>query len=148
MQFATFEETDEYEEPFLGLAERDYLKIVEILVLAVVAILVILLVLRPLVSRIFAAVPAAAGAAVSLEGPGGQPMLTGPEGEPIQGAAADGTNLLPEVEEESEFDAMIDLNQVEGRVKASSVKKIGEIVDKHPDEALTILRGWMGESSI
>ncbi len=149
MQFATFEETDEYEEPFLGLAERDYLKIVEILVLAVVAILVILLVLRPLVSRIFAAVPAAAGAAVALEGPGGQPMLTGPGGEVIPGASADGTNLLPEVEEEeSQFDAMIDLNKVEGRVKASSVKKIGEIVDKHPDEALTILRGWMGESSI
>jgi len=38
---------------------------------------------------------------------------------------------------------MIDLQQVEGRVNASSVKKVGEIVDKHPDEALSIIRGWL-----
>jgi len=28
-------------------------------------------------------------------------------------------------------------------VKASSVNKVGEIVDKHPEEALSILRAWM-----
>jgi flagellar M-ring protein FliF len=38
---------------------------------------------------------------------------------------------------------MIDLAQVEGRVKASSIKKIGEIVEKHPEEAVAIMRSWM-----
>jgi flagellar M-ring protein FliF len=38
---------------------------------------------------------------------------------------------------------MIDLNQVEGRVRASSIKKIGEIVDRHPEEAVNIMRSWM-----
>ena len=38
---------------------------------------------------------------------------------------------------------LIDIDRVEGRVKASSVKKVGEIVDKHPDEALSIIRAWM-----
>jgi flagellar M-ring protein FliF len=38
---------------------------------------------------------------------------------------------------------MIDIGQVEGRVAASSIKKIGEIVDKHPDEAVAIIRAWM-----
>jgi flagellar M-ring protein FliF len=28
-------------------------------------------------------------------------------------------------------------------VKASSVRKVGEIVDKHPGEALSIIRAWM-----
>jgi flagellar M-ring protein FliF len=42
-----------------------------------------------------------------------------------------------------EIDQMIDLNKVEGRVRASSVRKIGEIVDKHPDEAVTIIRNWL-----
>jgi flagellar M-ring protein FliF len=38
---------------------------------------------------------------------------------------------------------MIDLSAVEGQVRASSVTKIGEIIDKHPDEALSILRTWL-----
>jgi flagellar M-ring protein FliF len=38
---------------------------------------------------------------------------------------------------------MIDIDKVEGRVKASSIRKIGEIVDKHPEEALSIIRNWM-----
>jgi len=38
---------------------------------------------------------------------------------------------------------LIDIDRVEGRVKASSVKKVGEIVEKHPEESLAILRSWM-----
>ena len=45
--------------------------------------------------------------------------------------------------EDEGFDEMIDLDRVEGRVKASSVKKVGEIVSKHPEEAVAILRNWM-----
>ena len=41
--------------------------------------------------------------------------------------------------------APIDINKVAGRVKASSAKKIGEIIESHPDESLAILRGWMAE---
>ena len=32
---------------------------------------------------------------------------------------------------------------VEGRVKASSIQKVGDIVDKDPDGALNIVRDWM-----
>ena len=42
---------------------------------------------------------------------------------------------------------MITLKQVEGRVRASSLKKIGEIVEKHPDEAVNIIRNWMYQES-
>ncbi len=42
--------------------------------------------------------------------------------------------------------ALIDTNKVAGRVKASSAKKIGEIIESHPDKSLAILRGWMAES--
>lgn len=38
---------------------------------------------------------------------------------------------------------MIDVNQIEGRVRASSLKKVGELVEHHPDEAVSIMRGWM-----
>ena len=44
-------------------------------------------------------------------------------------------------------DQMIDISQVEGRVKASSIRKIGEIVEKHPEEAVSIVRNWMYQDS-
>ena len=38
---------------------------------------------------------------------------------------------------------MLDISQVEGRVQASSLKKIGDIIEKHPEEAVSIIRSWM-----
>ena len=134
--------------PMFGLHKADYIKIAEIMVLALVALLVILLVLRPLVNRLFAiqlAQPNQAAGDVVV-GPQGQPMLAGPDGAPV----GEGEQVaLPGVEgaDEDDPDSMIDLSKVEGRVKASSVKKMGEIIDKHPDEAVSILRGWMAEGS-
>ena len=46
-------------------------------------------------------------------------------------------DLLEQLEE------LIDIAKVEGRVKASSVKKIGEIIDQHPEEAVGIIRAWL-----
>jgi flagellar M-ring protein FliF len=38
---------------------------------------------------------------------------------------------------------LINIDRIEGRVKASAVKKVGEIVDKHPEQALSVIRSWM-----
>ena len=42
-------------------------------------------------------------------------------------------------------EAMIDIQQFEGRIRAraSSVNKIGELIEKHPEKALAILRTWI-----
>jgi flagellar M-ring protein FliF len=122
-------------ELFFGFDKNDLLRIAEILVLSIVAVLVILLVVRPLVTRFFEALPAAGAAAREgrLLADGGAPALAGPA--PMPGELAPG--------EEGDLDEMIDLERVEGRVKASSVKKVGEIVEKHPEEALSIVRAWM-----
>ncbi len=82
-----------------------------------------------------------------MEGGGGQltdetmarPALAGPQME--EATMALGPSQSEVVAEE--IDAMIDISKVEGRVRASSVKKIGEIVDKHPDEAVAIIRNWL-----
>ena len=50
-------------------------------------------------------------------------------------------------EGEEEFETMIDIAQVEGRVKASSLRKIGEIIEKHPEEAVSILRTWITQDN-
>ena len=133
MKFADPLVADEPEmELFFGLDKNDLLRMAEILVLSIVAILVILLVVRPLVSRAFEAMPAVAAgvgeAALLSDQSSGAPALTGPD-----------------VAEEDSYDELIDIDRVEGRVKASSVKKVGEIVEKHPEEALAIVRSWMYE---
>ena len=130
---------------FLGISKEEFMQLAEILVLAVVGLLVILMVVRPVLTRLFESMPTAlaggpAGALGDQEGVA-LAQLTGPE------ATADMAELLEEdeeeVEDESLLDQMIDINQVEGRVRASSLKQIGEIVDKHPEEAIAIVRNWM-----
>ncbi len=134
MKFAEFEAPEEELELFFGMGKNDILRVVEILVLSIVAILVILLVVRPLLSRAFEALPSAQEAAERLLADQGRaPALTGPA-----------ARVPAETEEDEEqFEELIDIDRVEGRVKASSVKKVGEIVEKHPEEALAILRSWM-----
>ena len=130
---------------FLGISKEEFMQLAEILVLAVVGLLVILLVVRPVLTRLFESMPTAlaGGPAGALGDQDGVSLaqLTGPE------ATADMAELLEEDEEDEEddslLDQMIDINQVEGRVRASSLKQIGEIVDKHPEEAIAIVRNWM-----
>ena len=117
-------------ELFFGLDKNDLLRMAEVLVLSIVAILVILLVVRPLVSRAFESIPSAAAA--------GERLLTD------QAAALTAPGIPSEVMVgEERFEELIDIDRVEGRVKASSVKKVGGLVEKHPEEALSILRSWM-----
>ena len=117
-------------ELFFGLDKNDLLRMAEVLVLSIVAILVILLVVRPLVSRAFESIPSAAAA--------GERLLTD------QAAALTAPGIPSEVTVgEERFEELIDIDRVEGRVKASSVKQVGGLVEKHPEEALSILRSWM-----
>ena len=117
-------------ELFFGLDKNDLLRMAEVLVLSIVAILVILLVVRPLVSRAFESIPSAAAA--------GERLLT------AQAGALTAPGIPSEVTVgEERFEELIDIDRVEGRVKASSVKKVGGLVEKHPEEALSIVRSWM-----
>ncbi|MCC6470705.1 MAG: flagellar M-ring protein FliF [Alphaproteobacteria bacterium] len=135
---------DEVSDLLFGFTRAELLRLGEVVILSIVGLLALLLVVRPLLARLFDAIKAGpataalpgmpgvagrlagpAGMAGAIAGPGG--MMVGPDGAPIA------------VDEES----MIDISSIEGRVKASSLKKIGEIVEKHPEEAVSIVRNWM-----
>ncbi|RDD63639.1 flagellar basal-body MS-ring/collar protein FliF [Ferruginivarius sediminum] len=135
----------------LGLREEQLMRAAELIVLGIVAVLILLLVVRPLVSRLLdasLAQPAAAGAGAG----GGDPMLSdqseaypqlaGPTSVPTTQAASNIPDFGADDDEE-EGEQLIDLNKVEGRVRASSVRKIGEIVENHPEEAVSIIRNWL-----
>lgn len=138
---------------FLGLEKSDLIHIGETVTLAVVALLVILLVVRPLMFKLLegGGAPMAADAAALLgdAGMAARPQLPAPAG--MQSAAvpalAQQAVLPVPVPRPPGLDQMIDIGQVEGRVAASSIKKIGEIVDKHPEEAVAIVRSWMYQAT-
>jgi flagellar M-ring protein FliF len=148
MRFAAIEDEwpEEATRPLFGLSKNDYFRIAEILVLGIVAMLVILLVVRPLMARVFEALPSPRPEAggqemLSDQSHGPAPALAAPApGGPAVGAGAAG-------ETQSSLEQMIDINQVDGRVRASSLKKIGEIVERHPDETVSIIRNWLFQES-
>jgi flagellar M-ring protein FliF len=138
------EELPPAEEPFLGLVKDDYWRIAQFGGLGVIALLLIFFVMRPLIAALVSP-PQGAGALASqaIAGPAGAPAaIAGPAGT----VALAGPAGAPQIAGPSQ-QAMIDIAQVEGQVKESSVRKVGEIVGKHPDEAASILRQWLHETA-
>lgn len=134
-----------------GFAREELLRLSELLVLGVVAVLILLLVVRPLLMRILdsSADSQAAQtrllshqqqARAALVAPGGSVPAVAEPGAPHPSPDDPGTA-------DDKRDLMIDLNKVEGRVRVSSIRKVGEIVDRHPEEAVAIVRNWLYQDS-
>ncbi|HUO01689.1 MAG TPA: flagellar basal-body MS-ring/collar protein FliF, partial [Rhizomicrobium sp.] len=125
--------------PLLGLDAAYWFKIIEAAIMCVTALLIGLFVARPLINRMFAPNPAAGPLAL----PGMVPVagaLPAPAGAPAGAIATDASGqqvLLPPPQ------PGIDISRIEGQVRESSVKKIGEVVSAHPEEALAIIRTWL-----
>lgn len=154
MKFAEPEDLTASDGTLFGLDKTDMMRLAELLVLSVVAALVLLLVVRPLLSRLLA-MPAAAPGNVALAGVGDGQLALPPGAAAalaIPGPAGGDPGIpgLPQPQSPSEaaaiaaeIDQMIDLNQVEGRVRASSIRKISDLVDQHPEQAVNLIRQWV-----
>ncbi len=143
MQFARIADGEDISLSFWDKMDfNQYIKIAETLVLSMVGLLVLLLVVRPMMNKLLEPAPEAANAENSdlmLAASGLAPALEAPDGGTMP--------ALANRKGGSEDEEMIDLDRVEGKIKASSVKKIGEIIDKHPEEAMQIIRGWIYETT-
>jgi len=142
------EPLEEIEEPFLGLTKADYFRMGETLVLALISLLVLMLVVRPLIRGILN--PAAAADQLALAGVDGElgsAALLGVDGQAQLPApnGGEGGEASDEADGKSAIEQMIDIAQVEGKVKESSINKVGELVVNHPDETMSILRSWLHE---
>jgi flagellar M-ring protein FliF len=143
-------ELTEEKEPLLGLRKSDYMRIGETVGLLLVALLTMLFVVRPMLNRVLNPAQPALGSAPA-------PLIAGPQAaqlpQPASGGAqapaalAHGGAPLALPGTQPGPGSMIDIAQVEGQVKESSVRKVGEIVGKHPDEAISIVRNWLYQGS-
>lgn len=110
----------------------EIMRLAEKLGMLLLAILVLLVIVRPMVKTLLDAKP-------QLEKEGAAAALSGP----TPSAIAQQLEAAEQAMEEGTQESMIDLNRVDGRVKASSLKKMGEIIEKHPEEAVAIIRQWI-----
>ena len=143
MQFARMDETTAAgtaaPKPLLGLDSSYWFKIIEAAIMCVTALLIGLFVAKPLINRMFAAQAAAGGGATAL---GHTSPVAGSLPAPADGVVVaqtqDGTPVgLPAPK------SSIDVSRIDGQVRESSIKKVGEVVTAHPEEALAIIRTWL-----
>jgi flagellar M-ring protein FliF len=80
-----------------------------------------------------AALPAPAGAPALGDGSAGTPAL--------------GTAAAPLALGSGGSDSMINIAQIEGQMRASSIRRVAELAEKHPEEAVSVVRGWMAQES-
>lgn len=167
MQFVEIEMEDGTKDEIMGFNKDDLLDTAQVIAVAIMIILVVLLLLQPMVNRMLEATEEEAagdytandmaaagllqgGATQAIAGPGvatttiigedGTPMLVPADenGVAIEGAAPIGSGGA---------DELIDMRSVEGKVKRSTVKKVEDIVDNYPTEAVAVIRGWMSNES-
>ncbi len=116
--------------------KNDVMRGAELVVMAGVAGLIVFFVIKPMLKV------SAGGGGAMVTALTATPRI-GPDGQPAVGALAyegGGQLALPSP------DDRIDIAKIEGQVKASSVKRVSEFVDRHPDESVAILRSWLHES--
>jgi flagellar M-ring protein FliF len=124
--------------PLLGLDASYWFKIIEASIMCLTALLIGLFVARPLIGRMFAPNPPSQPVQLTGTSPvvGALPAPGQATGAALQEAGPAPLRILP-------AQPGIDLSQIEGQVRDSSVKKIGEVVNAHPEEALAIIRTWL-----
>jgi flagellar M-ring protein FliF len=141
---------------YLQFTKDDIMGAAEKGVMALLGLIVLFLVVRPLVRRIITPEGAQAGAAGvagvagalgagahdgSIPGTGGG-TITSSGGANISIVGGDEAVAIS-----NRTSAMIDVAKVQGQVHAQSVQKVGELAEKNPHEAVSIIRSWLHEDA-
>lgn len=133
------------EESFFEKFKLEIQSVTQTLIISVVAVLAILLVLRPAVSKMAKQVQPpserVAGEMAMLQG--GAAPAAGRIASPESGgggAPAGGFDGPP-------VDEIINVANIKGGMKSSSMSKINEIVEKYPEETMGVLRQWILKQS-
>lgn len=147
--------------PLLGLSKSDIVRLGQTAVFGVLALLALLLVLRPMVNRLtfkselsslssniednlfdttksnlseYARHQTSLNAETSGDA---YPVSTEPMHK-IEGSAA-----IAMLEDAS----MANIVNVEGKLMTSSIRRVADLIDKHPEESLSIMRSWMHQEA-
>ncbi len=131
----------------LAFLQNDLQSVIQVLIMGLVSMMVILMVIRPLVKRALEVSVAqqtmAADTNIPLLGVNAVPQLAGPGGAAIAGSAGDGG-----AGGGADDDGFSSISDIRGPSKSASLKKINELLDGNPEEAISVMRGWLyGENA-
>jgi flagellar M-ring protein FliF len=153
---------------YLQFTKDDIMRFAEQGVMVLLGLVVLLLVVRPLVRRIVtpegavaggAAIASVAGragvagaigvqyVAAGSPGAGGMTIPGGGATAPSAANIAAMAGAQEAVAVSNRTSAMIDVAQVQGQVHAQSVEKVGELAEKNPNSAVSIIRNWLHEDA-
>jgi flagellar M-ring protein FliF len=124
---------------------KDDIKLIaQVAVLGIAVALVVLFVVRPIVAKMFEERTPESDA-LAIEGGGAGALVPTEQVDEV-------ARMKAEIEQEMQalqaqraqaMAEMIDIDKIEGQVQSSALKRITEIVDKHPEEAASVIRGWL-----
>jgi flagellar M-ring protein FliF len=122
--------------PLMGFDKNDIMQLVQWVILLIVALLAIFFVVRPLFGS-----GSGLKTGVTRLMPGADQAIMLPSdpstGEPL---------ALPGPDP-SEMEQRIEIARIEGQVKTSSIKRVAEFVQSHPEESVAMLRTWLHQSA-
>lgn len=157
LEFAAIEEPEGLPEPFrvMGLDTDALGGLIERIFWGLSAILAFFMIVKPLMTKVIAAIPEPPPPSAQLGGPGRMQALSPPQmgitPELVAAAAAGDQQAIEQfyiAREQSQsrpmgVESQIDVASIEGRVQDSALKKVGDIVVRHPDESAAIVRNWL-----
>ncbi|HEY4548616.1 MAG TPA: flagellar basal-body MS-ring/collar protein FliF [Pedomonas sp.] len=159
MRFAQAEDPFADEGSFLplGLKPDNMMRLAEIAIIGVLGLLAFFFIVRPMLKSLRAAADKPAVEPTmdpQLQAPEQRLALAPPEGfqvpqELIERAAAGDEEAIRMIqsmrgqEVGMAVETEIDVAQIEGRLKTSALKKVGDVIERNPNEAVAIIRQWM-----
>jgi flagellar M-ring protein FliF len=155
MRFAALtDETSASEKPsWMDLSSGDVARLVQTLVIGGLALLALIFVVRPMLKQTARTEVDLNGLTAQLTSDGRQLALPAPDSDLedlLRRAAQGDEEALTQLQRRREtsegrgnLETEIDIAQIEGKVKAAAMRKVGDVVDRHPAEAAAVIRQWM-----
>ena len=125
------------------LDKSDLMRLGQTGLLVAAGLITLLMVVRPTVNRLIALGAPESAARIGYAVPG-QVLPAGQVSSLAGGDAAMGLLGGPEGDAP---DAMVTLAKVDGQLRVSSLRRMTELVEQHPDQTLSIIRGWIQQET-
>lgn len=137
---------------FMGLTMPSLVRLGESLIFGLLGLMMLMMVVKPLVNRVLTPPEEDKSDAIANED---VPSLTNDsEGQALAapGQPALSQQALPPSEADTEdpispkaLEEMVSMKQVEGKLRASSLQTVGELIDENTEGAVSVVRGWLHE---
>ena len=134
MKFSAVDLAEQNESFLDGLPTEQIFSVLKLIILCVVALLV-LRTLKPLFEHRLAGGAPVPALAAPVAGSAPATLVTAADGQPALAQAPAADRLL--------LDQEIALAEVDGKLKASALKRVGDAVGTSPHEATAVIRQWM-----